>query len=157
VRLVNLIGVYFQIRDDFMNLRSSDVSGFVSDTLFWPVFQYTSNKGFAEDLTEGKFSFPIVHAIHADPSNRQILSEAWSPLLFTSIKYSSCSDVLQKRPSTPTLKQHAIAYLDDHTKSFDYTLSVLENLEKAIADEIRTFGGNEGLERLMDRLRVNAS
>lgn len=37
--------------------------------------QYTSNKGFAEDLTEGKFSFPVVHGIHADTSNRQILSE----------------------------------------------------------------------------------
>jgi hypothetical protein len=38
--------------------------------------QYTSNKGFAEDLTEGKFSFPIVHGIHADTSNRQILSKS---------------------------------------------------------------------------------
>ena len=37
--------------------------------------QYASNKGFAEDLTEGKFSFPVVHGIHADSSNRQILSK----------------------------------------------------------------------------------
>ena len=40
--------------------------------------QYTKNKGFAEDLTEGKFSFPIVHGIHADPRNRQILSTSTS-------------------------------------------------------------------------------
>jgi len=32
------------------------------------------NKGFAEDLTEGKFSFPIVHGVRADQSNRVILS-----------------------------------------------------------------------------------
>jgi hypothetical protein len=37
--------------------------------------QYADNKGFAEDLTEGKFSFPVVHGVRADPSNRQILSE----------------------------------------------------------------------------------
>jgi len=36
--------------------------------------QYTSNKGFAEDLTEGKFSFPVIHAIHANTGNRQVLS-----------------------------------------------------------------------------------
>ncbi|EPQ26750.1 uncharacterized protein PFL1_05729 [Pseudozyma flocculosa PF-1] len=48
--LVNLIGLLFQIRDDFMNLQSS---------------KYAENKGFCEDLTEGKFSFPIIHSIRA--------------------------------------------------------------------------------------------
>jgi len=59
VPLVNLIGVYFQIRDDYMNLQSD---------------QYATNKGFAEDLTEGKFSFPVVHSIRSNQSNRQIIS-----------------------------------------------------------------------------------
>jgi geranylgeranyl pyrophosphate synthase len=59
VPLVNLIGIYFQIRDDYMNLQSD---------------QYAVNKGFAEDLTEGKFSFPLVHAIRKNQSNRQIIS-----------------------------------------------------------------------------------
>ncbi|KAG6851581.1 hypothetical protein C0991_007935, partial [Blastosporella zonata] len=58
IPLVNLIGIYFQIRDDLMNLESTE---------------YTQNKGFAEDLTEGKFSFPVVHGIHADTTNRQVL------------------------------------------------------------------------------------
>ena len=34
----------------------------------------SDNKGFAEDLSEGKFSFPIVHGVRADTSNRQIMS-----------------------------------------------------------------------------------
>ncbi|KAJ3481648.1 hypothetical protein NLI96_g7519 [Meripilus lineatus] len=59
VPLVNMFGVYFQIRDDYMNLQSG---------------QYAANKGFAEDLTEGKFSFPVVHGVRADPTNRQIMS-----------------------------------------------------------------------------------
>ncbi|KAF9559765.1 terpenoid synthase [Agrocybe pediades] len=122
VPLVNLIGVYFQIRDDLMNLQSTE---------------YTSNKGFAEDLSEGKFSFPVVHGVHANKSNRQILN------------------VLQKRPATPTLKVHTIHYLRDVTKSFDYTLSVLDNLEAQTRAEIRRLGGNKGLEAIMDFLHVD--
>ncbi|KAI0764359.1 terpenoid synthase [Trametes elegans] len=124
VPLVNLFGVYFQIRDDYMNLEST---------------QYTENKGFAEDLTEGKFSFPIVHGVRADTSNRQILN------------------VLQKRPTTPTLKKHAIAYLRDHTKSFEYTIGVMDELESQIRAEIVRLGGNSRLEKIMDTLHVDRS
>jgi geranylgeranyl diphosphate synthase type 3 len=59
VPLVNLIGIHFQIRDDYMNLQSD---------------KYADNKGFCEDLTEGKFSFPIIHSIHTDTNNRQLIS-----------------------------------------------------------------------------------
>ena len=48
VSLTSLLGLYFQIRDDYANLCLDE---------------YTANKSFAEDLTEGKFSFPIIHAI----------------------------------------------------------------------------------------------
>ncbi|KAF9058675.1 isoprenoid synthase domain-containing protein [Rhodocollybia butyracea] len=121
VPLVNLIGVYFQIRDDLMNLQSAE---------------YTSNKGFAEDLTEGKFSFPVVHSIHADTSNRQVLN------------------VLQKRPTTPTLKSYAISYLKNHTKSFHYTLDVLEKLHEQALAEIERLGGNKALVKLMESFVV---
>lgn len=63
VPLVNLISILFQIRDDYMNLASTE---------------YGDNKGFCEDLTEGKFSFPVVHAVRASETDRQILSEASS-------------------------------------------------------------------------------
>ncbi|ETW74742.1 hypothetical protein HETIRDRAFT_331862, partial [Heterobasidion irregulare TC 32-1] len=122
VPLVNLISIYFQIRDDYMNLQST---------------QYATNKGFAEDLTEGKFSFPIVHAVRADTSNRQVLN------------------VLQKRPTTPTLKVHIISYLQNHTKSFDYTLRVLHKLEKQTYEEIDRLGGNVGLQTIIDSLRIS--
>ncbi|KAJ7740944.1 isoprenoid synthase domain-containing protein [Mycena maculata] len=121
VPLVNLIGVFFQIRDDYMNLKSGE---------------YTSNKGFAEDLTEGKFSFPIVHGIHADQTNRQVLN------------------TLQKRPRTPTLKIHTISYLDSHTQSFAYTRSVLKNLEQQMRAEVARLGGNKGLEAIIDALAL---
>jgi geranylgeranyl diphosphate synthase type 3 len=48
VGLTSLLGLYFQVRDDFANLRLPE---------------YAENKSFAEDLTEGKFSFPLIHSI----------------------------------------------------------------------------------------------
>ncbi|KAI9508387.1 terpenoid synthase [Russula earlei] len=121
VPLVNLIGIYFQIRDDYMNLQND---------------QYSTNKGFAEDLSEGKFSFPVVHGIHADTSNRRLLN------------------VLQKRPATPTLKHHAIDYLRDHSKSFEYTREVLTILEKRVFDEVERLGGNPMLQDVLQMLRL---
>lgn len=52
--LLDLIGLLFQIRDDYMNIDSD---------------AYAQNKGFAEDLTEGKFSFPMIHGIRWSESN----------------------------------------------------------------------------------------
>ncbi|KAJ7510838.1 isoprenoid synthase domain-containing protein [Mycena galericulata] len=124
VPVMNLIGVYYQIRDDLMNLQS-------------PL--YSNNKGFAEDLSEGKFSFPIVHSMRADTSNLEILN------------------VLQKRPSTPTLKNHAIQYMKTQTKSFEYTLNVLERLEKQARAEVKRLGGNPGLDAILDVLHVDGA
>ncbi|KAG9001935.1 geranylgeranyl pyrophosphate synthetase [Tulasnella sp. JGI-2019a] len=121
VPLVNLIGVYFQIRDDYMNLQST---------------QYTENKGFAEDLTEGKFSFPVVHSVRADHSNRQILN------------------VLSKRPATPTMKRYAINYMDDHTDSFRYTEGVMTRLDKQARDEVARLGGNPHLDVILNMLKI---
>ncbi|KAF9222343.1 terpenoid synthase [Gyrodon lividus] len=121
VPLVNLFGVYFQIRDDYMNLQSAE---------------YSHHKGFAEDLTEGKFSFPIVHGVRADEGNRVIMN------------------VLQKRPTTPTLKHHTISHLRDKTHSFDYTLKVMKALEQEVRQEIARLGGNSQLDAILTALHV---
>ncbi|KAG2129857.1 isoprenoid synthase domain-containing protein [Suillus bovinus] len=121
VPLVNIFGVYVQIRDDYMNLQSTE---------------HSDNKGFAEDLTEGKFSFPIVHGIRADEQNRVVMN------------------VLQKRPTTPTLKYHTVDYLRTQTKSFEYTLAVMSSLERQVREEIVRLGGNPHLEKILDVLHV---
>ena len=78
-----------------------------------------------------------MHGIHADQTNRQLLN------------------VLQKRPSTPTLKLHAISYLKNRTKSFEYTVDVLDRLEEQTRAEISRLGGNAGLDKFMDRMHVD--
>lgn len=50
VRVANAMGLLYQVRDDYLNLVDEN-------------FQKT--KGFAEDVSEGKFSFPILHALTA--------------------------------------------------------------------------------------------
>ncbi|CCM06424.1 uncharacterized protein FIBRA_08685 [Fibroporia radiculosa] len=119
IPLVNLLGIFFQIRNDYCNLRSRE---------------YATNKGYAEDLTKGKFSFPIVHGVNADRKNHSLLN------------------ILQKRPSTPTLKNYAISYLENRTRSLEYTRNVLYKIEKQVRHELARLGGNKSLEAIVDLL-----
>ncbi|KAK9320557.1 isoprenoid synthase domain-containing protein [Lipomyces orientalis] len=104
VPLANLIGILYQIRDDYMNLQSD---------------QYSKNKGFCEDLTEGKFSFPIIHSIRQDKSNQQILN------------------ILKQHSTDDSLKDYAVTYMRDVTRSFDYTTQVIVEYEDRIRKELK--------------------
>ncbi|ORZ00130.1 geranylgeranyl pyrophosphate synthase [Syncephalastrum racemosum] len=118
--LVSKIGIHYQVRDDYMNLQSK---------------QYANNKGFCEDLTEGKFSFPIIHSIRADPSNRQLLN------------------ILQKRSNSVELKQYALQLLE-RTQTFAYCRQYLADLEARAREEIQVLGGNIMLEKIIDSLTI---
>ncbi|KAK4109406.1 geranylgeranyl pyrophosphate synthetase [Canariomyces notabilis] len=100
VPLVNVIGLIYQIADDYKNLFSA---------------QYTANKGMCEDLTEGKFSFPVIHSIRSNPSNMQLLN------------------ILRQKTSDEEVKRYAVAYMES-TGSFDYTRRVLAVAQ--VAEEI---------------------
>lgn len=36
--------------------------------------QYCDSKSYCEDFTEGKFSFPVIHAIKSQPDDQQLIS-----------------------------------------------------------------------------------
>lgn len=126
VPLVNLIGLVFQIRDDYQNLQSGE---------------YSDNKGMAEDLTEGKFSFPVIHSIRTDPGNLQLIN------------------ILKQRTSDEEVKRYAVKYMEG-TGTFEYTLKVLDVLiqrARGVAEEIdrvRGEGRNKGIEMILDRMVV---
>ena len=92
--LVDLLGVIFQIRDDYQNLQSD---------------LYSKNKGFCEDLTEGKFSFLIIHSINSNPDNQQLLN------------------ILRQRSEEESVKKYAVEYIRS-TGSFDYCQERLASL-----------------------------
>ncbi|CAO3683404.1 unnamed protein product [Umbelopsis vinacea] len=118
--LVNKIGIHFQVRDDYMNLQSQ---------------QYADNKGFCEDFTEGKFSFPVIHSIRTDPSNRQLLN------------------ILKQKSTSVELKRFGLQLLG-RTNTFNYCLEFLKDMEQQARDEIKELGDNPMLEKILDMLSV---
>ena len=61
-------------------------------------------------------------------------------------------DILQQRPETPTLKDHAVSYLERETGSFDYTYCILAKLERQTRVELARLGSNPLLEAIVDKL-----
>ncbi|KAH7028244.1 geranylgeranyl pyrophosphate synthetase AtmG [Macrophomina phaseolina] len=124
VPLVNVLGVIFQIRDDYLNLQSG---------------VYAKNKGFGEDLTEGKFSFPIIHSIRADPTNIQL------------------SSILKQRTDDEDVKRFAIKYIES-TGSFDHCRQRLAELTAEAREVAKNLGGGpdheKGVERMVGMLGV---
>lgn len=149
IPVVNLIGLLFQILDDFMNLQSS---------------KYAENKGFAEDLTEGKFSFPIIHSIRASVGTEGATStvaagakeneassgsgglNAPNPGVSASAAAGTAVgaganrqilNVLKQRPTDLATKQYAVSYMRNVTHSFSYTTDVLDRLDTQAHKEIQ--------------------
>ena len=125
VPLCNTIGLLYQIRDDYKNL---------SDTI------YTQNKGLCEDLTEGKFSFPVIHSIRSDPQNLVLIN------------------ILKQKPQDEEIKRYAVKYMEK-TGSFAYSRRVLRGLaEKALAlvnelDKDRNEGA--AIRKILDKMQVD--
>ncbi|KAF7586323.1 hypothetical protein BBP40_009070 [Aspergillus hancockii] len=122
--LVSYLGQHFQIRDDYKNLTED----------------YTRQKGFCEDLDEGKFSFPLVHALTTQPKNfrlRGILVES-----------------RQSEGISLSLKKCILDQLKE-AGSMEYTCSVLGKLMKDIMDEIETIEQKTGCSNWVLRFLVN--
>lgn len=118
------MGIIFQIQDDYQNLCS-------------PIL--TKNKGLCEDLTEGKFSFPIIHSIRTAPANRQLLH------------------ILKQKTEDEDVKRYAVAYMES-TGTFEYCRKVLGTLtERArkLVDELdEGTGKGVGVLKVLDKLAV---
>ncbi|KAI5927140.1 geranylgeranyl pyrophosphate synthetase [Camillea tinctor] len=124
VPLVNMLGIIFQIQDDYRNLSSPE---------------YGKNKGLYEDLTEGKFSFLIIHSIRSNPANLQLLN------------------ILKQKTTDDEVKRYAVKYMEG-TGSFEYTKKVLEiliNRARKTADELDNGRGKSiGIHRILDKMIV---
>ena len=118
--LVNNLALYFQIRDDYINLADEE---------------YMKSKSFCEDLTEGKFSFPIIHSIRTDPDDTRVLS------------------ILKKRTIDIDVKRYAQQILLEK-KSLEYTREKCFNLKNEIIQQIENLGANEPLLHLINKLDI---
>lgn len=118
--LLDTLGLFFQIRDDYANLRSRE---------------YSDNKSFCEDLTEGKFSFLTIHAIWSRPESTQV------------------QNILRQRTENMDIKRYCVDYLEK-VGSFAHTRQTLRDLEIEAYRLIKGFGGNPQLESLVKHLSL---
>jgi geranylgeranyl pyrophosphate synthase len=121
--LIDLLGIIFQIRDDYQNLQSD---------------LYTKNKGFGEDITEGKFSYPIIHSIRNDPGNSQLMN------------------ILRQKSEDETVKRYTIQIIES-TGSFEYTRQKLVTLTakaRGMLDNIGDIKNASGLASILEFLEL---
>ena len=121
--LVDNLALYFQIRDDYINL--------VDD-------EYMKSKSFCEDLTEGKFSFPIIHCIRSDLNDTRLLS------------------ILKKRTEDADVKRYAQRMMVEKG-SLEYTRDECFSLKGEIIQQIESLGGNDSLLKLIELLDLQLS
>ncbi|TGZ53385.1 Geranylgeranyl pyrophosphate synthase [Temnothorax longispinosus] len=112
--LLNLMGFYYQIHNDYCNMC---------------VCKDINDKNYCDDLTEGKFSFPIVHAFRRD-RGRQIIN------------------ILKQRTTDADIKCYCVNLLESFG-SFKYTKDTLQELNKKIRIEIECLGGNPLLVKML--------
>ncbi|KAF5399748.1 Geranylgeranyl diphosphate synthase type III [Paragonimus heterotremus] len=116
--LLDTLGLLFQIRDDYANLVDTS---------------YHKSKTYADDLTEGKFSFPIVCSIRTNPHDNQVMS------------------ILCQRTSNPMLKQYCVRHMAE-LGALDYTTKTLVDLETSCLQLIERHGGNPILSEFVHKL-----
>ncbi|KAI9155922.1 geranylgeranyl pyrophosphate synthetase [Blastocladiella emersonii ATCC 22665] len=117
--LATSLGNLFQIRDDYINLVSAD---------------FAVTKGYCEDIEEGKFSYPMIHAIRATPHDRKLLN------------------ILKQRPTDRALKEYALELLRE-TGSLEFTRRALCEMDSEVSGQVKRLGGNPMIEAILGFLR----
>lgn len=107
--------------------------------------QYTVEKGFCEDLDEGKFSITLLHALSAAPEPEALLLRN----LMSGRRNDGKLSVVQKNLALSII---------EGARSLEYTAAVLQKLYKAIVRELesteRQFGENKPFRFLLSLLKV---
>ena len=118
--LVDDLAMYFQIRDDYINLADEE---------------YMKSKSFCEDLTEGKFSFPIIHHIATNPNDTRLIS------------------ILKQRTEDTDVKRYAQGLMKE-SGSMAYTREKCKVLKNNVVEKIKSLNGNPPLLKLIELLDI---
>ncbi len=135
--LVNNLGLYFQIRDDLINLADEE---------------YFKSKSFCEDLTEGKFSFPIIHCIRRG-GERDDGGQNGEPGDSSSSAAAQLLSILKQRTNDVDVKRYAQRLMFD-AGSLRYTREKCTQLKNDIVTQINELGGNDSLLKVIEMLDV---
>eukprot|EP00992_Anisonema_acinus_P015964 TRINITY_DN9964_c0_g1_i2.p1 TRINITY_DN9964_c0_g1~~TRINITY_DN9964_c0_g1_i2.p1 ORF type:complete len:320 (-),score=91.95 TRINITY_DN9964_c0_g1_i2:68-1027(-) len=116
--IADRFAVYFQIRDDYMNLAAPE---------------FTRFKPYCEDLSQGKYSFPVIHSITTAGADDKL------------------DRILKQRTTDPTLLRYAWQLLQ-RTGSFDHCRRVLDARYEELCGMLDALGGNPPLRHVLRRL-----
>ncbi|CAI6340763.1 unnamed protein product [Periconia digitata] len=120
--LMKILGRFFQARDDCQNLRCE---------------QYTKNKGFAEDIGEGKMSLPLIHALRQSSHRHRILS------------------VLQQRKASMSLSPELRKLVLEDIKAaggLEYAIKKTRELQESISETLAMYEEKVGEKNWLLRL-----
>ncbi|XP_063924824.1 terpene synthase-like [Zophobas morio] len=120
VDLCDKIGEFLQIYDDYINLHST---------------KYATVRILCDDLDEGKFNFPMIHAIQSHPNDHRLL------------------DLLKQRPLDVESKKLFVDIMESFG-SFEQTRKAMEELRCGILADIDKI--NLGKNLCMERVLQNA-
>lgn len=129
-RLVLLLGRFYQVRDDYQNLQD--------DT-------YSEQKGFCEDLDEGKISYPVIVCCNSDPIAKDIILGVFREKRDPSIN------------PMPKSTKIFILQVIDRSGAFESTWNMLQALGKETWDallalEVATGKASPGLQQMIKML-----
>ncbi|TDZ39338.1 Fusicoccadiene synthase [Colletotrichum trifolii] len=114
--LCRLLGRFFQIRDDFMNLNSSE---------------YSDLKGFCEDLDEGKMSYPMVLVMRQNPEYQDLIIGIFRQQTTNAAKGGSAEPLRLPHET----KRYVLGLLKG-SDAMALTLKKLQELEAAMEEKI---------------------
>ncbi|KAG7664178.1 BTS1 [[Candida] subhashii] len=106
IPVANLLGIIYQIRDDYLNLIDT---------------KYSAMKGIAgEDLIEGKLSLPILHCLRTTDSS--------SPVHKILYEFPTA----EERLGQSELIEQCIRYMQTESGSLKYTFGLIKQLETKV-------------------------
>lgn len=142
VEVADIFGLIYQIQDDLLNLSSE---------------RYKKNKGFAEDITEGKYSFPVIHCLEsAKNAALSDISPADQPSREERISLGAeLAGILRQHTNCDVLKEHAVHCLLA-AGSIRYTQQTIERHYNAALEAIERLDlpNPQPLKTLLDKLVV---
>lgn len=137
--LLNLLGEFFQIRDDYINLKRPSFPTVPESTAASAPSSSpsTSTQILYDDITEGKFSYPIIKALKVYKINGD----------------NRLLNILKLRTADTDLKDLAVTLIEQ-TGAMSATVNYLHTLLRDIRSCIATLNGHPGLESLLTKLAI---
>ncbi|KAJ3645844.1 hypothetical protein Zmor_023470 [Zophobas morio] len=125
-KLTNSLAQFFHIYDDYVSLHAMD--------------DYLLNKNGTDMISEGKFSFPMVHAICTKPNDVQLLN------------------ILRQKTKEEELIKYCLKLLEKFG-SLEYTKQILKNLKEEAEKEMKQMEENPHMKKIFEdilsKLKIN--